>query len=180
LVEGAFLLKIGSFDGSRVFNVPMPRHRQPQPYETGFARRAVADGEHKIKLRCVRRGEFFRALRAKSLDWIAVGFECFQRERIDRALWMASGGIGIEASASMLAQDAFGEDRAALLPVQRNRTLNARSVMTPSRVSVSSRRQRQARRWPRARSRPRRFAEGIDLDVIAVDGAFAEGEEGFP
>jgi hypothetical protein len=71
----------------------------------------------------VRRGEFFPALRAKSIDRIAVGFECFQREGIDAALGVASGGIGIEASASILAQDA------ALLPVQRKRTLNTGSVM---------------------------------------------------
>ena len=30
----------------------------------------------------------------------------------DAAFGVASGGIGIEASASILAQDAFGEDRA--------------------------------------------------------------------
>jgi hypothetical protein len=90
----------------------MPRHRQTQPYRTGFARRAVADGEHEIECRSVRRGEFFPALRAKSLDRIGVGFECFQREGIDAAFGVASGGIGIEASASILAQDAFGEDRA--------------------------------------------------------------------
>ena len=33
-----------------------------------------------IELRRVRRGEFFPALRAESLDRIAVGFECFQRD----------------------------------------------------------------------------------------------------
>ena len=118
MVEGAFLLKIGSFDGGGVFNVPMPGHRETQPYRTGLARRAVADGKHEIEFRRVRPRQFFPALRAQAFDRITVGCESFQRERVDRALWVASGGIGMEASASMLAQDAFGEDRArkALAP----------------------------------------------------------------
>src|SRR3977135_742596 len=47
----------------------------------------VAEGEHEIEYRGVRRGEFFPALRAKSLDRILVGFECFQREGIECGPW---------------------------------------------------------------------------------------------
>ena len=86
LVEGALLVDIRAFDGSRVLDAPMRRHGLPRPDGTDFARRVVANGEHEIHLRRARSGIFVPALGAEILRRVAVGGERLQRVGVHRRL----------------------------------------------------------------------------------------------
>ena len=111
-LERRLLLQIGAFDGSRVLDAPMRRHRLAGPDRTCFARGVVANGEHEIHRGRARAGEFLPALRAHVVDGIAGFGEDAQRHRMHGAFRRAAGRKAAEAAGAILAQDRLREDRA--------------------------------------------------------------------
>ena len=111
--EGRLLLNVRSLDGGRVFDAPMGGHRLARPDRAGLARRVVAKGEDEIHRRGAGDGEFLPVLRPQAVGRILQPFQHLYGERIDGALGVASRRKGGEAARADLAQDRFGEDRAA-------------------------------------------------------------------
>src|SRR3546814_6798199 len=83
------------------------------PYGAGLACGVIADGEDKIELRRVRRGELVPAFRAHARYVEAEPVQNRQGHRMDCALGMAAGTPGAEAAFPQLVHDGFAEDRAS-------------------------------------------------------------------
>src|SRR3546814_20317677 len=90
LHEGLAL--IIAFDGGRILDAPVRRHRMADPYGAGLACGVIADGEDKIELRRVRRGELVPAFRAHARYVEAEPVQTRQGPRMAGALGLQSEG----------------------------------------------------------------------------------------
>src|SRR3546814_18442737 len=79
------------------------------PYGAGLACGVIADGEDKIELRRVRRGELVPAFRAHARYVEAEPVQNRQGHRMDCALGVAAGNPGAEAAFPKLVHDGFAE-----------------------------------------------------------------------
>src|SRR3546814_12297151 len=75
------------------------------PYGAGLACGVIADGEDKIELRRVRRGELVPAFRAHARYVEAEPVQNRQGHRMDCALGLAAGTPGAEAAFPQLVHD---------------------------------------------------------------------------
>jgi len=86
--------------------------RMSGPHGACFRRRAIADCEHEVELRFTGLGELIPRLRAIAGRIVAQVLEEADRVRVNLALWLAAGAVGVEMSRAHLVQDRFSDDRA--------------------------------------------------------------------
>ena len=110
--EGGQPLNVGALGGRRVLDAPVRRHRLPGPDRADLAGGVVADGEHEIERAARRRGRTRPRASSAGLRSDSRVLEHLQRQRVDGALRVASGGERPEAAHAVPVEDAFGDHRA--------------------------------------------------------------------
>ena len=88
----------------------MSGHRIPGPHRANFARRLVADREHKIHDGRRRFGELVPAFAAQSAGIEMRLFEQIERERMHRTFWETAGAVAFEAALGPVIDQRFGEN----------------------------------------------------------------------
>ncbi len=111
-LEGAALLFVAALHGGWVFKAPVRSHRVSGPDGAGLARGLVADGENKVHLRRIGRGELVPAFAAQGVRRVADAFELFDGVGVDYPARMAARAIGLEAALAQGVDQSLAHDRA--------------------------------------------------------------------
>src|SRR5919107_203297 len=83
----------------------------PRPERTSLPGSAVADSDHEVHHRGMGLCVLIPAFRAVAVCGIAMGSQHLQRERVHAALGLTARRVCPEAALTILAQDAFSQDR---------------------------------------------------------------------